>query len=78
MTGSSSPVTQRPLPQDDPRRRKPDITRAQALLGWQPVVSLEEGLKATIPYFAYQLRQSEQALHFGRHPQARATLAAAE
>jgi UDP-glucuronate decarboxylase len=78
MTGSSSPVTQRPLPQDDPRRRKPDIALAQALLGWQPAVSLEEGLKATIPYFASQLRHGEQVLQFGRHPQARATLAAAE
>jgi UDP-glucuronate decarboxylase len=78
MTGSNSPVTQRPLPQDDPRRRKPDISRAKALLGWEPIVSLEEGLQATIPYFASELRQADSALHFGRHPQAPAALAAAE
>jgi UDP-glucuronate decarboxylase len=56
LTGSTSPVTCLPLPQDDPRRRKPDIARAQALLGWSPAVSLEQGLTATIPYFADQLR----------------------
>jgi UDP-glucuronate decarboxylase len=78
MTGSKSPVTQRPLPQDDPKRRKPDISHAEALLGWRPVVTLEEGLTATIPYFASELRRSGPAPHLGRHPQARATLAAAE
>jgi UDP-glucuronate decarboxylase len=78
MTGSNSPVTQRPLPQDDPRRRKPDISRAKALLGWEPAVSLEEGLEATIPYFASELRQGEPALHLGRHPRTPASLAAAE
>ena len=41
-------VVNLPLPQDDPRRRKPDIDRAQALLGWQPTVPLDEGLAATV------------------------------
>lgn len=45
-----------PLPQDDPRQRKPDITRAQALLGWAPTVPLHEGLKRTVAYFASQLK----------------------
>ena len=41
----------KPLPQDDPQRRKPDITRAQTLIGWQPTVPLHEGLQQTIKYF---------------------------
>jgi UDP-glucuronate decarboxylase len=41
-----------PLPQDDPKQRKPDITRAQKLLGWQPEIPLREGLQKTVAYFA--------------------------
>ncbi|MEK7404111.1 MAG: UDP-glucuronic acid decarboxylase family protein [Acidobacteriota bacterium] len=51
LTGSSSRVEFRPLPQDDPRRRRPDISKAKRLLGWEPRVSLEDGLEATISYF---------------------------
>jgi UDP-glucuronate decarboxylase len=51
QTGSSSKIVHRPLPQDDPLQRCPDITRAQQVLGWQPTVPLEEGLKRTIAYF---------------------------
>jgi nucleoside-diphosphate-sugar epimerase len=40
-----------PLPEDDPKQRKPDITQAKTLLGWQPMVSLSEGLDRTIDYF---------------------------
>ena len=50
-TASSSRVTHCPLPQDDPRRRKPDIGRAQDLLGWSPVIGLDMGLEATIAWF---------------------------
>jgi UDP-glucuronate decarboxylase len=50
-TGSPSPIVNRPLPQDDPRQRKPNITLAQELLGWAPKVPLGEGLKSTIAYF---------------------------
>ena len=50
-TGARSPLLERPLPQDDPRQRRPDITRARALLGWSPRVALEEGLDRTIAYF---------------------------
>jgi UDP-glucuronate decarboxylase len=50
-TGSSSPIVMHPLPQDDPKQRKPDITVAQQLLGWSPSVPLHEGLKATVAYF---------------------------
>jgi nucleoside-diphosphate-sugar epimerase len=45
----------RPLPQDDPKQRQPDITRAQTLLSWQPQVELEEGLAKTVGYFKSKL-----------------------
>jgi dTDP-glucose 4,6-dehydratase len=51
MTGSRSKVVYKPLPTDDPRVRKPDITRARTLLGWEPRVPLREGLTKTIEYF---------------------------
>ncbi|MBM3780734.1 MAG: SDR family oxidoreductase [Acidobacteria bacterium] len=51
MTGSRSRIIYKPLPEDDPKVRQPDITRARALLGWEPKVSLEEGLSKTIDYF---------------------------
>ena len=54
-TGSPSRIVHRPLPVDDPKVRQPDITRARNLLGWEPRVSLEEGLDATIDYFRAKL-----------------------
>jgi dTDP-glucose 4,6-dehydratase len=51
MTGSTSQIVYRPLPTDDPKQRRPDITRARTLLGWEPKVQLEEGLIKTIAYF---------------------------
>jgi dTDP-glucose 4,6-dehydratase len=51
MTGSSSKLVFKPLPTDDPKVRKPDITRARTILGWEPKVPLEEGLTTTIEYF---------------------------
>ena len=51
LTGSSSPLVQEPLPQDDPKQRQPDITKARAVLGWEPKVQLDEGLERTIAYF---------------------------
>ncbi|MBI2957383.1 MAG: SDR family oxidoreductase [Chloroflexi bacterium] len=51
LTGSKSEIVHRPLPPDDPVRRRPDISRARELLGWQPLVGLEEGLGRTIEYF---------------------------
>ena len=57
LTGSGSKIVHRPLPQDDPRQRKPDISEAQTLLGWRPATSLREGLTKTIPYFEELLSQ---------------------
>jgi len=51
MTGSKSTLVNRPLPEDDPKQRRPDITRARTLLGWEPKVGLEEGLTKTLDYF---------------------------
>lgn len=51
LTGSASPIEYRPLPEDDPKVRRPDITLARGVLGWEPAVTLEEGLAKTIPYF---------------------------
>jgi dTDP-glucose 4,6-dehydratase len=55
MTGSSSKLVYRPLPTDDPKVRQPDITRARTLLGWEPKVTLEQGLTSTIAYFRQKL-----------------------
>ncbi len=51
LTGSSSKIVEKPLPEDDPKVRKPDIAIARSVLGWEPKVQLEEGLKRTIAYF---------------------------
>jgi len=51
LTGSKAPIEFRPLPEDDPKIRRPDITKARTLLNWEPVVPLEEGLTKTIDYF---------------------------
>jgi len=56
VLGHPLPVTYAPLPQDDPRVRQPDITRAQTLLGWAPTVDLETGLRATLAYFRSRTR----------------------
>lgn len=55
LVGSTSDLVFRPLPEDDPSQRRPDIGRARELLDWSPQIELEEGLTLTIPYFAQQL-----------------------
>jgi dTDP-glucose 4,6-dehydratase len=51
LTGSKSKIIYEPLPQDDPKQRQPDITKAKALLGWEPKVDRQEGLRRTLEYF---------------------------
>ena len=51
VTGSKSQIRYEPLPQDDPKQRRPDITKARTLLGWEPKVKLEEGLRMSLEYF---------------------------
>jgi len=55
MTGSKSIIVQKPLPQDDPKQRRPNITKAKNMLNWEPTIALEEGLRYTIDYFKTQL-----------------------
>jgi nucleoside-diphosphate-sugar epimerase/spore maturation protein CgeB len=62
LTGTSSPIVRRPLPVDDPRRRKPDISRAMHLLGWRPSVDLEQGLEATIAWFEDEANRVAQPM----------------
>jgi UDP-glucuronate decarboxylase len=55
LTSSRSRVVSKPLPIDDPRQRRPDISKAQSLLGWEPQVSLADGLRETVRYFQHLL-----------------------
>jgi UDP-glucuronate decarboxylase len=55
-TSSSSPLVFEPLPTDDPRQRRPDINRAKTILGWEPTIELELGIKLTSEYFRQELR----------------------
>jgi UDP-glucuronate decarboxylase len=59
LTGSRSKLVFRPLPADDPKQRRPDISRAEAELGWRPTVPLREGLEKTIRYFDELLRRND-------------------
>jgi UDP-glucuronate decarboxylase len=62
LTNSRSQLVRLPLPQDDPTRRRPDITRARELLGWEPKVALDDGLRETIQDFDSRLRAGENPL----------------
>jgi dTDP-glucose 4,6-dehydratase len=57
LTGSRSTLTFHPLPEDDPKVRQPDITRARTILGWQPKVDLDTGLRRTLAYFKQRLER---------------------
>lgn len=59
VTGAKTEIVMRPLPQDDPTRRRPDITKARNLLGWEPKVSLRSGLQDSLQYFKENLRASK-------------------
>jgi UDP-glucuronate decarboxylase len=55
LTGSNSRIVHKPLPQDDPQVRRPDITLAREKLGWEPTITLEQGLPKTVAYFSQLL-----------------------
>jgi UDP-glucuronate decarboxylase len=57
LTGSKSGIVNRPLPSDDPRQRQPDISKAKALLDWEPAIPLAEGLRPTIEYFRNEIAE---------------------
>jgi nucleoside-diphosphate-sugar epimerase len=59
LAGSGSEIVFRSLPEDDPQRRRPDIGKARAVLGWSPRVGVEEGLQRTIEWFRQQLARGE-------------------
>lgn len=61
LAASDSAITHKPLPQDDPTRRRPDITKARELLSWTPSVSIEEGLKKTIDWFGKRYKKEKHA-----------------
>ena len=71
-TNSTSQLQFRPLPQDDPKRRKPVIEAAEQLLGWRPRVPLRKGIEATVAYFALQLASGNTAVPLARRSAAKA------
>ncbi len=58
LVGAKSPIVSRPLPQDDPKQRCPDISKARRILHWEPKVNLEDGLQRTYDYFRQQIAAS--------------------
>jgi dTDP-glucose 4,6-dehydratase len=72
ITGSRSQLIFEPLPQDDPKKRRPDITRAREVLGWEPRISLAEGLRLTLPWF----RNEIERLYAGSAAHSKSKLAA--
>ena len=78
LSGSRSAVTYLPLPQDDPRRRRPDISRARDVLGWAPTTALDEGLGKTHAHFAAELEAIFEAANEAGSDPDRPLLAAAE
>lgn len=77
LVGGSSKVVNKPAMQDDPKKRKPDITKARKYLQWSPQVSMMEGIKKTIDYFRNELkrtRHSQRNIHLPDWPYQRKTL----
>ena len=66
LTGSASRVVHRPLPENDPRQRRPDISLAQELLSWAPKIALKEGLVRTIAYFEKLVSNNATRAALGR------------
>jgi UDP-glucuronate decarboxylase len=70
LTASHSRIVHRPLPQDDPKQRRPDISRAQELLDWKPRTELNEGLIRTIAYFDRLLSDQKLRAQLAKEPAA--------
>jgi UDP-glucuronate decarboxylase len=70
MIGSRSKIVRRPLPENDPRQRRPDISKAQEILSWQPKTPLKEGLVRTIAFFEQLLEQDGIRASLAREPAA--------
>jgi dTDP-glucose 4,6-dehydratase len=62
VTGSSSKITFLPLPEDDPKQRCPDISKAKRLLGWEPKIQLHEGLERSLDYFKQAIAAEANAM----------------
>jgi dTDP-glucose 4,6-dehydratase len=62
VCGSASKIRFEPLPQDDPKQRRPDISKARSLLGWEPKVELEAGLKLSLEYFRKAVQEKSGVL----------------
>ena len=60
VTGSRSKIVYEPLPQDDPKQRRPDISKARRLLGWEPKIDLEAGLKLSMAYFKQAIQMEQR------------------
>jgi nucleoside-diphosphate-sugar epimerase len=56
LVGADVPIVHKPLPEDDPKVRRPDISRAKEVLGWEPAIPFEEGMRRTIAWFREQVR----------------------
>ena len=67
LTASKSKLIFEPLPSDDPRQRQPDISKAKAVLGWEPKTQLREGLAKTIAYFETMLSEGKTPALTARH-----------
>jgi dTDP-glucose 4,6-dehydratase len=63
LTSADVPIIFEPLPVDDPKQRRPDISKARKLLGWEPKVNLQDGLERTLAYFQIQIKAGAQAAH---------------
>jgi dTDP-glucose 4,6-dehydratase len=72
LAGSRSPIVFQPLPEDGPKVQRPDIRKAQEILGWEPKVGRHTGLKLTLPYFRIALEQRLSALQMENHSFGRA------
>jgi UDP-glucuronate decarboxylase len=73
LTGSQSKIVERPLPEDDPKQRQPNIDLAEKLLGWRPTINLDEGLQRTVAYFEALLREHGKAITSGKRLQSAAS-----